>query len=157
LSEEERKLFRLYGKLPSNKKDLLKKERKYFDSGDYALSKAGKASVVGVTNIGSQHPLPENIPHIHNTHKTGDQGAAAGGNSPVKEASHLHSKSPMASEEPIMGDIEASKDEDEAADTEIKESDAEAPEKVNGEEKEEEDSLAKITNAAPEAVAVPSQ
>lgn len=39
------------------------KERKYFDSGDYALSKAGKASDVGVTTVGSRHPVPENIPH----------------------------------------------------------------------------------------------
>ncbi|KAJ5159194.1 uncharacterized protein N7500_008845 [Penicillium coprophilum] len=42
-------------------------ERKYFDSGDYALSKAGKASDVGVTNIGSRHPVPENIPHLTST------------------------------------------------------------------------------------------
>ncbi|KAF9887443.1 hypothetical protein FE257_010160 [Aspergillus nanangensis] len=66
LSPDEQRLLRLYGKMP-NKKDLLQnklKERKYFDSGDYALSKAGKASDVGVTNIGSQHPVPENIPHL---------------------------------------------------------------------------------------------
>ncbi|KAF2100827.1 hypothetical protein NA57DRAFT_8601, partial [Rhizodiscina lignyota] len=65
LSPEEQRLFRLYGKLP-NKTDLLQnklKERKYFDSGDYALSKAGKASDVGVTSIGREHPSPENIPH----------------------------------------------------------------------------------------------
>ena len=75
--------MRLYGKMPT-KKDLLQnklrvsnslphnlinlifphQERKYFDSGDYALSKAGKASDVGVTNIGSRHPVPENIPHL---------------------------------------------------------------------------------------------
>ncbi|EAW07934.1 endosulfine family protein [Aspergillus clavatus NRRL 1] len=66
LSPDEQRLLRLYGKMPT-KKDLLQnklKERKYFDSGDYALSKAGKASDVGVTNIGSQHPVPENIPHL---------------------------------------------------------------------------------------------
>ncbi|EEH16534.1 hypothetical protein PABG_06621 [Paracoccidioides brasiliensis Pb03] len=66
LSPDEQRLFRLYGKMPT-KKDLLQnklKERKYFDSGDYALSKAGKASDVGVTSIGSRHPLPENIPHL---------------------------------------------------------------------------------------------
>jgi hypothetical protein len=66
MSPDEQRLFRLYGKMPT-KKDLLQnklKERKYFDSGDYALSKAGKASDVGVTNIGSQHPVPENIPHL---------------------------------------------------------------------------------------------
>lgn len=65
LSADEQRLFRMYGKLP-NKKDLLQnklKERKYFDSGDYALSKAGKASDIGVTSIGTEHPNAENIPH----------------------------------------------------------------------------------------------
>lgn len=65
LSAEEQRLFRMYGKLP-NKKDLLQnklKERKYFDSGDYALSKAGKAGDTGVTSIGTEHPNAENIPH----------------------------------------------------------------------------------------------
>ncbi|KAL8861244.1 MAG: hypothetical protein Q9178_002460 [Gyalolechia marmorata] len=120
LNEEEQKLFRLYGKLP-NKKDLLQnklksqfsisQERKYFDSGDYALSKAGKASEGGVTCIGSQHPLPENIPHLtspvpsngHNgsnghSGSLSHSGSMSGGSilpggqsgSPVKEASFLH-------------------------------------------------------------------
>ncbi|CCD23485.1 phosphatase regulator NDAI_0B04500 [Naumovozyma dairenensis CBS 421] len=43
LTPQELKLFKMYGKLPS-KKDLLKhkmQERKYFDSGDYALRQAG--------------------------------------------------------------------------------------------------------------------
>ncbi|KAI9829027.1 MAG: hypothetical protein M1832_000050 [Thelocarpon impressellum] len=102
LSEEEQKLFRLYGKLP-NKKDLLQnklKERKYFDSGDYALSKAGKASDVGVTQMGTQHPVPENIPHLtspgpNNGNVNGNgvahqPGHGAQGGSPVKESSFLH-------------------------------------------------------------------
>jgi len=58
LSEEEAKLFRLYGKLP-NKKDLLQnklKERKYFDSGDYAMSKAGKSDAGMVGGLGREHP-----------------------------------------------------------------------------------------------------
>ncbi|KAL8831964.1 MAG: hypothetical protein Q9191_000563 [Dirinaria sp. TL-2023a] len=101
LTEEEQKLFRLYGKLP-NKKDLLQnklKERKYFDSGDYALSKAGKAPEGGVTNIGSQHPLPENIPHLTspgpNSTANGNGNTSAGpipggqSGSPVKESSFL--------------------------------------------------------------------
>jgi len=65
LSPDEQRLFRLYGKLP-NKSDLLQnklKERKYFDSGDYALSKAGKASDTGLTTIGTEHPKAEEIPH----------------------------------------------------------------------------------------------
>ncbi|KAI4143760.1 MAG: hypothetical protein LQ340_006881 [Diploschistes diacapsis] len=104
LSEEELKIFRLYGKVP-NRGDLLQnklKERKYFDSGDYALSKAGKASDAGVTSIGSQHPLPENIPHLSSPgpQSGGNNGAPPNGNlaapnagaqgsSPVKEGSFL--------------------------------------------------------------------
>ena len=62
LSEEEQNLFRLYGKLP-NRKDLLAnrlKERKYFDSGDYALSKAGRAPK---QSVGTTIPNPEMVPH----------------------------------------------------------------------------------------------
>jgi hypothetical protein len=58
LTEEEQKLFRLYGKLP-NKKDLLQnklKERKYFDSGDYAMSKAGKSDGAMAGGLGREHP-----------------------------------------------------------------------------------------------------
>ncbi|CCC06298.1 hypothetical protein SMACR_00515 [Sordaria macrospora] len=39
------------------------KDRKYFDSGDYALSKAGRGNSVDVGTIGSAHPAPEQIPH----------------------------------------------------------------------------------------------
>ncbi|KAJ5995812.1 cAMP-regulated phosphoprotein family protein Igo1 [Penicillium waksmanii] len=77
MSEDEQRLFRLYGKMP-NKKDLLQnklKERKYFDSGDYALSKAGKAS--DVTSIGSRHPVPENIPHLTATSPGANNPAAS--------------------------------------------------------------------------------
>ncbi|KAI7897793.1 camp-regulated phosphoprotein/endosulfine conserved region-domain-containing protein [Cokeromyces recurvatus] len=76
LSEEEKKLLRMYGKLP-DRKDLLGhklKERKYFDSGDYALSKAGKEPVA----IGSEHPSPDTIPHSNPTSQPGA--------SPVKES-----------------------------------------------------------------------
>jgi hypothetical protein len=66
LSPEEQRLFRLYGKLPSRSDHFAKhlKERKYFDSGDYALSKAGKADSVDTGSVGSQHPNPEDIPHL---------------------------------------------------------------------------------------------
>ncbi|KAK1057309.1 hypothetical protein LTR33_013676 [Friedmanniomyces endolithicus] len=107
LTEEEQKLFRLYGKLP-NKKDLLQnklKERKYFDSGDYAMSKAGKAGAGLVGELGREHPSPESIPHLSqqqsqtssqhsggvvgggpSLHPTYSQGQAG---SPVKEPSVL--------------------------------------------------------------------
>lgn len=101
MSEDEQRLFRLYGKLPT-KKDLLQsklRERKYFDSGDYALQKAGKTSSdTGVPQIGVEHPLPENIPHLTPTTSNSSQnsingtsgiiGGSAG--SPVKECSILH-------------------------------------------------------------------
>lgn len=61
MTEEEQKLFRLYGKLPVKnvvKNNLM--ERKYFDSGDYALSKAGKTAP---QSVGTAIPSPENIPH----------------------------------------------------------------------------------------------
>ncbi|MCJ1298923.1 hypothetical protein MMC08_001714 [Hypocenomyce scalaris] len=121
LTEEDQKLFRLYGKLP-NKKDLLQnklKERKYFDSGDYALSKAGKASDVGVTSIGSQHPLPENIPHLtspgpnaNNGSGNGNSGQLQGGQSgsPVKESSFLHRETSVDEQ----GDSPKKEDEEES-------------------------------------------
>jgi len=77
LSEEEQKLFRLYGKLP-NRKDLFSKklsERKYFDSGDYAMSKAGKADPGSLGGaLGREHPTPENIPHLTTQQSAGAPG-----------------------------------------------------------------------------------
>jgi len=103
LSPDEQRLFRLYGKLPSKADHLAKqlKERKYFDSGDYALSKAGKASSVDTGSVGSQHPLPENIPHLSSPGVgSASQGGSGNGNmantgaaqagSPVKESSFLN-------------------------------------------------------------------
>ncbi|CCG84735.1 protein of unknown function [Taphrina deformans PYCC 5710] len=90
LNEEEKKLLGKYGKLPQ-RKDLLSnklKERKYFDSGDYALSKAGKASDAGITNVGSQFPSPESIPHSPHSSSTPFQQGISG--SPVKESSLLN-------------------------------------------------------------------
>ncbi|KAF2833597.1 hypothetical protein CC86DRAFT_365443 [Ophiobolus disseminans] len=96
MSADEAKLFRLYGKLP-NKKDLLQnklKERKYFDSGDYALSKAGKAGDVGVTQVGREHPNPETIPHIAPPTPSGTNGnngiSQEKVGSPVKEHAFMH-------------------------------------------------------------------
>lgn len=104
LSLDEQRLFRRYGKLPSQSSHLAKrpKEHKYFDSGDYALSNAGKAGLVDSGVMGSQHPLPENIPHLSspglgNASHGGsgnsniDPGVAGGSKSgsPIKESSFL--------------------------------------------------------------------
>jgi len=109
LSPDEQRLFRLYGKLPTKTDHLAKhlKERKYFDSGDYALSKTGAASSVDTGSVGTQHPLPENIPHLSSPSMTGaaSQGGSGNGNhmmggiagaqsgSPVKESSYLNRQS----------------------------------------------------------------
>lgn len=51
----------------------LRSERKYFDSGDYALSKAGRGDGVDLGAVGSEHPAPERIPHP-NPHALGGMG-----------------------------------------------------------------------------------
>jgi len=63
LTDEERKLFSLYGKLPSKKgplSSLQTQQRKYFDSGDYNMSKQSGQYVP----TGKEHPSPDTIPHV---------------------------------------------------------------------------------------------
>ncbi|KAF4454598.1 cAMP-regulated phospho family Igo1 [Fusarium albosuccineum] len=116
LSPEEQRLFRLYGKLPSRSDHFAKhlKERKYFDSGDYAMSKAGKGDGVDAGAVGSQHPVPENIPHLSspvngsgNVPKHAHHGSIPGiqAGSPIKESSFL--KSETSAEEGQADDAEA--------------------------------------------------
>jgi hypothetical protein len=66
LNPEEKKNFAKYGAPPSHKSGLMfmQKDRKFFDSGDYALSKAGKTPREAV---GTAIPNPENIPHASPT------------------------------------------------------------------------------------------
>ncbi|KAF3760832.1 Endosulfine-domain-containing protein [Cryphonectria parasitica EP155] len=83
LSPEEQRLFRLYGKLPSQKDRFMKNklgERKYFDSGDYAMNKAGKGDGMETGHVGSEHPDPESIRHGS---VVSPVTAGAGGASPV--------------------------------------------------------------------------
>lgn len=64
LSPEEQRLFRLYGKLPSQASVFARNnQRKYFDSGDYALNKAGKGDGVDTGNVGSIVPDVDTIRH----------------------------------------------------------------------------------------------
>ncbi|KAG5980458.1 hypothetical protein E4U55_004001 [Claviceps digitariae] len=109
LSPEEQRLFRLYGKLPSRSDHFAKhlKDRKYFDSGDYAMSKAGKGDGVDAGAVGSEHPLPENIPHFSSPANNGTSigkhshhGSIAGiqAGSPVKESSFLNRETSITEE-----------------------------------------------------------
>jgi hypothetical protein len=66
-------------------------ERKYFDSGDYAMCKAGQSA-----SLGQLHPSPEAIPHA----STGSVGR-----SPMKEQTSCESlaEEPELEEEFVKG------------------------------------------------------
>jgi hypothetical protein len=97
LNPEEKVLFARYGKLPTHKTTLrfTSKERKFFDSGDYALSKAGKTPREAV---GTAIPNPENIPHASptpvsnhsNPHISVQISPVNSPTSPAKESSLSH-------------------------------------------------------------------
>lgn len=61
LTPDEQKAFRLYGKLPAKTVNK-SQERKYFDSGDWALSRSGNAEHANVS-LGKSYPKPDEIPH----------------------------------------------------------------------------------------------
>lgn len=114
LTPDEQELFQKYGKLPTNKNLLLKmqKDRKYFDSGDYALSKAG---VAPQSTVGTAIPNPENIPHaspgVSNGHQIPSISPTA--TSPVNRESSLSQMNIEffgADEEAQAGDQEDAKD-----------------------------------------------
>jgi len=80
----------------------MQKERKYFDSGDYALSKAG---VAPPTIVGTAIPNPENIPHASspgNGHGSGHQSSSI---SPTNSTSPVSKESSLSHSE-IRGDEE---------------------------------------------------
>ncbi|KAK5098299.1 hypothetical protein LTS08_006432 [Lithohypha guttulata] len=73
---------------PHQKNKIDISERKYFDSGDYALSKAGKAGDTGVTSIGTEHPTAETIPHTSPlNHIVSRSDSIAAGSHPSHNAS----------------------------------------------------------------------
>ncbi|KAK0745525.1 hypothetical protein B0T18DRAFT_428667 [Schizothecium vesticola] len=65
LSPEDLRLFRLYGRIPTQSQHFARhlKDRKYFDSCDYAMSKAGHGDSLDVGAVGALHPAPGSIPH----------------------------------------------------------------------------------------------
>jgi len=104
----------------------MQKERKYFDSGDYALSKAG---VAPPTTVGTAIPNPENIPHASspgNGHGAGHQGLSispTNSTSPVNKESWLshsetsgdedrvHETKPPADDAPTEPNVQTAVDE----------------------------------------------
>ncbi|KAK7469409.1 hypothetical protein VKT23_003881 [Stygiomarasmius scandens] len=103
LNEQEQLLFAKYGKLPTHKNTLMKmqKDRKYFDSGDYALSKAG---VAPQSNVGTAIPNPENIPHASSP-SNGHQSLSispTNNSSPVKELDASKEKTQDQDQDPAV-------------------------------------------------------
>ncbi|KAF8195528.1 camp-regulated phosphoprotein/endosulfine conserved region-domain-containing protein [Pholiota molesta] len=98
LNPQEQQLFAKYGKLPTHKSVLMKmqKDRKYFDSGDYALSKAG---VAPQSTVGTAIPNPENIPHASSP-GSGHNGAHQSLSiSPTNSTSPVNKESGLAHDE----------------------------------------------------------
>jgi len=118
LTPQEQQLFAKYGKLPTHKNILTKmqKERKYFDSGDYALSKAG---VTPQSTVGTAIPNPENIPHasnpgISNGHQNPSSVSPTTSTSPVNRESglaHIMNTKPPEAEAEEEEDTESETDE----------------------------------------------
>ncbi|KAF5361038.1 hypothetical protein D9756_004853 [Leucocoprinus leucothites] len=112
LTPQEQQLFAKYGKLPTHKNILTKmqKERKYFDSGDYALSKAG---VTPQSTVGTAIPNPENIPHASPGISNGHQipSVSPTSTSPVNRESSLShiSAKPSEAEGEAQAEEEANK------------------------------------------------
>ncbi|KAI9734624.1 MAG: hypothetical protein M1834_002225 [Cirrosporium novae-zelandiae] len=88
VTEQEKRFFHLYGKKP---KGLLQNQlkggaRKYFDSGDFALTRAHKSTDVGAIETGKEHPLAKNISHPFSPIPSGSNvNKATDGQSQVKE------------------------------------------------------------------------
>ncbi|EXU95352.1 cAMP-regulated phosphoprotein/endosulfine domain protein [Metarhizium robertsii] len=64
-AQEQQRIERRYGVLPGKAHRLHQQlqGRTYFDSGDFALSTAHKASNIGMVQTGMEHPLRSNISH----------------------------------------------------------------------------------------------
>ncbi|KAJ2552664.1 hypothetical protein EV175_003231, partial [Coemansia sp. RSA 1933] len=78
LSEEEKKNLQKYGRMPNRPLATHSRlrERKYFDSGDYALSKAGNKEV---EVVGQDHPSPNSIPHYVSAASAAEQQPSGDG------------------------------------------------------------------------------
>jgi len=92
----------MYGKIPSHRDKLHKglkmreRERKYFDSGDYALSKAG---VAPQSIVGTAIPNPENIPHASSSGNSHNNGQKPISISPTNSTSPVGKESGLANDE----------------------------------------------------------
>ncbi|PVH91682.1 hypothetical protein DM02DRAFT_620375 [Periconia macrospinosa] len=105
LTGRDNRSLRLYRRLPK-REELLHHQlerRKFFDSGDYTLSQAHRASDIGRVRTGTEHPLRESISHPSSPVPSGSnikdvstkKEKAVEGTHDAKEASNLHQQTSM--------------------------------------------------------------
>ncbi|WVN85738.1 uncharacterized protein L203_100889 [Cryptococcus depauperatus CBS 7841] len=93
MSEQDQKAFKLYGKVPGkNLLTKMQKDRKYFDSGDYMMSKAG----ITTAPPGTKHPTPEAVPHASPPGPQGYLSSSPTGGLPSPNVEHNHSHSGLS-------------------------------------------------------------
>ncbi|QBM89318.1 cAMP-regulated phosphoprotein/endosulfine conserved region [Metschnikowia aff. pulcherrima] len=68
LSPQELRIFKMYGKLPTKQQILSSKlqDKKYFDSGDYAMQKQLGGNKSGVSGVPLKHPNAEKVKEMYN-------------------------------------------------------------------------------------------
>lgn len=68
LSPQELRIYKMYGKLPTKQQILASKlqDKKYFDSGDYAMQKQLGGPKSGVSGLLMKHPNAEKVKEIFN-------------------------------------------------------------------------------------------
>ena len=68
LSPQELRIFKMYGKLPTKQQILSSKlqDKKYFDSGDYAMQKQLGGNKSGVSGVSLKHPNAEKVKEMYN-------------------------------------------------------------------------------------------
>lgn len=68
LSPQELRIYRMYGKLPTTQQILSSKfqDKKYFDSGDYAMQKQLGGPKSGVSGVPMRHPNAEKVKEMYN-------------------------------------------------------------------------------------------
>ena len=68
LSPQELRIYRMYGKLPTTQQILSSKfqDKKYFDSGDYAMQKQLGGPKSGIPGVPMRHPNAEKVKEMYN-------------------------------------------------------------------------------------------
>lgn len=68
LSPQELRVFKLYGKLPTTNQVLASRfqDKKYFDSGDYAMQKQLGGPKSGIAGVPMRHPNAEKVKEMYN-------------------------------------------------------------------------------------------